>query len=148
MRIDKLKMEQESIAKSLEELNEEFEKEKQRNNEKFLGNLDEVVKEMKEVAKDMGEYNIDDKTMEKQNRIVSRMLDYQLSQREKDFEQKRESKPGENMVRTSPPEVILSGPKSFNAFKEDFLKLQKQGYTEEYEALITKYLMSIKSINN
>ena len=28
--------------------------------------------------------------------------------------------------------------------EEDFLKLQKQGYTEEYEALITKYLMEIK----
>ncbi|HEY5534984.1 MAG TPA: DUF4175 family protein [Ignavibacteria bacterium] len=145
MRIDKLRLEQEGISKSLEELNEEFEKERINNNEKFLGNLNEVAKEMKEIIKDMQDYKVDDNTIEKQNRIVSRMLDFQLAQREKDFEQKRESKPGENMTRTSPPEVILSGPKSFNAFKEDFLKLQKQGYTEEYEALITKYLMYIRN---
>jgi hypothetical protein len=72
------------------------------------------------------------------------MLDAQLSQREKDFEQKRESKPGENYVRTSPPEIVISGPNSINAFKEDFLKLQKEGYTEDYEDLITKYLMELR----
>jgi hypothetical protein len=72
------------------------------------------------------------------------MLDAQLSQREKDFEPKRESKPGENVIRNSPPEIVLSGPNSFNALKEDFLKLQKEGFTEDYEALITRYLMALK----
>lgn len=144
IKLDRLKLEQQNISKSLEELNAEFEKEKEKTGEKLLGDLNEVNKEMKEIIKDMGDYKVDKDLLEKQNRILSRMLDAQLSQREKDFEQKRESKPGEDMVRSSPPEIILSGPKSFNAFKEDFLKLQKQGYTEEYEALITKYLMEIK----
>jgi hypothetical protein len=143
MRMDKLRLEQEQIRKSLAELNEEFEKEKQRTGQRLLGDLNEVQKEMQEIIKDLSEYNVDKETLEKQNRILSRMLDAQLSQREKDFEQKRESRPGENIVRISPPEIVLSGPKSFNALKEDFLKLQKEGYTEEYEALITKYLLEL-----
>jgi DNA repair exonuclease SbcCD ATPase subunit len=144
IKLDKLKLEQQNISKSLDELNAEFEKEKENTGEKVLGDLNEVNKEIKEVIKDLDEYKVDEDLLQKQNRILSRMLEAQLSQREKDFEQKRESKPGEDVVRNSPPEIILSGPKSFNAFKEDFLKLQKQGYTEEYEALITKYLMEIK----
>ena len=142
-RMDRLKLEQEQIRKSLEELNEEFEKEKQRTGEKLLGDLNEVQREMQEIIKDLSDYNLTEETLKKQNRILSRMLDAQLSQREKDFEQKRESRPGENMVRTSPPEIVLSGPKSFNALKEDFLKLQKEGYTEDYEALITRYLLEL-----
>jgi hypothetical protein len=91
----------------------------------------------------MSDYNVDNRLIERQNRILSRMLDAQLSQREKDFEQKRESKPGEDVVRTSPPEVVISGPNSINTLKDDFLRLQKEGYTEDYEALIMKYLLEL-----
>ena len=143
LQVERLKMEQEEIRKSLDELNREFELEKERSGDKLLGDLKEVEKQMKETVKDLSEYNLNDKLQERQNRILSRMLDAQLSQREKDFEQKRESKPGENYIRTSPPEIVISGPNSINALKEDFLRLQKEGYTEDYEALITKYLMEL-----
>ncbi len=141
----RLKLEQEQISKSLEELNKELQDEKQRSGEKVLGDLDQIKKEMQEVVKDLQNQNLTDETIKKQNRILSRLLDAQLSQREKDFEQKRESRPGNNFTRTSPPEVVLSGPKSFNALKEEFLKLQKEGYTEDYEILITKYLQELRN---
>ncbi|HEX2786935.1 MAG TPA: DUF4175 family protein [Ignavibacteria bacterium] len=142
--IDKLRMEQQQIEKSMEQLQREFEEEKQRSGEKLLGDMNEMRKEMNEIIKQMSEYKIDDQLIEKQNRILSRMLDAQLSQREKDFEQKRESKPGNNVVRNTPPEIILSGPNSFNALKEEFLKIQKNGYNEDYELLISKYLLQLK----
>lgn len=142
--MDRLRLEQMQIQKSMEQLNEELKKEQQRSGEKVFGDMDEVEKEMKEVIKQLSEYNLDDKLKEKQNRILSRMLDARLSQREKDFEPKRESRPGENVPRNSPPEIVLSGPGSFNALREEFLELQKEGYTAEYEALITKYLMELK----
>ncbi len=142
--MQRLSLEQEQIKKSLEQLNEELRKEQERSGDKVLGDMDEVKKEMEEVVKQLEENQYDDKLIEKQNRILSRMLDAQLSQREKDFEPKRESRPGENVTRNSPPEIVLQGPNSFNALKEDFLKLQKEGYTEDYEALITKYLMELK----
>ena len=143
--MERLKLEQEQISKSLEELNKELQEEKQRSGEKVLGDLDQIKKEMQEVVKDLQNQNLTDETVKKQNRILSRLLDAQLSQREKDFEQKRESRPGNNFTRTSPPEVVLSGPKSFNALKEEFLKLQKEGYTEDYEDLITKYLQELRN---
>jgi hypothetical protein len=143
--IERLKLQQEEIRKSLEQLNEEFEKERERTGEKLLGDLKEVEKQMKESIRDLSDYRMDNKLLERQNRILSRMLDAQLSQREKDFEQKRESKPGENYVRTSPPEVVISGPNSINSLKEDFLRLQKEGYTEDYEALITKYFLELSN---
>lgn len=142
--MQKLSLEQEMIRKSLEQLNEELKKEQEKSGEKVLGDLNEVQKEMQEIVKDLEENRVDDKLIEKQNRILSRLLDAQLSQREKDFEPKRESKPGENITRTSPPEIVLQGPNSFNALKEDFLKLQKEGYTDDYEALIQKYFMELK----
>jgi len=142
--MQRLSLEQQQIQKSLEELNEELKKEKEKTGEKVLGDLDQVKKEMQEIVKELEQNRFDDKLIEKQNRILSRMLDAQLSQREKDFEQKRESRPGETIVRNSPPEIILQGPNSFNALKEDFLKLQKEGYTEDYEAIIQKYLMELK----
>jgi len=145
MQIERLKIQQEELRKSLEELNREFEIEKERSGEKVLGDLKEVEKQMKETVKDLSEYNVNDKLLERQNKILSRMLDAQLSQREKDFEQKRESRPGENFIRTSPPEVVITGPNSVNSLKEDFLRLQKEGYTEDYEALITKYFMELQN---
>jgi hypothetical protein len=148
LQMDKLKLEQEQIRKSLDELTREFEKEQERSGEKLLGDLKEVQKDMQESIKQMGEYNMDNNLLERQNRILSRMLDAQLAQREKDFEQKRESKPGDNYVRKSPPEIILSGPRSIDAIKEDILRLQKEGFTEDYEALIMKYLSEIKKSGN
>ncbi len=142
--IDRLKIQQENIKKSLEELNAEFEKEKQRNNEQFLGDLGKVAEEMQQLINDLSEYKIDEKTTERQNKILSRMLEFQLSQREKDFEQKRESRPGENFIRSTPPEIVITGPNSFNALKEDYLRLQREGFTKEYEELIMDYLKSLK----
>lgn len=142
--IDRLKIQQENIKKSLEELNEEFEKERRRNNEQFLGDLNKVAEDMQQLIRDLSEYKIDEKTTERQNKILSRMLEFQLSQREKDFEQKRESRPGENFIRSTPPEIVITGPNSFNALKEDYLRLQREGFTKEYEELIMDYLKSLK----
>jgi len=137
--MDRLRIDQMQIQKSLEELNDEFEKEKQRSGEKLLGDMKEVQKDMLESVRQMSEYNVDTKMLERQNKIISRMLDAQLSQREKDFEQKRESKPGENVSRVSPKEVVISGPRTVNSLKEDLLRLEKESFTEDYEALIIEY---------
>ena len=142
--MQKLSLEQQEIQKSMEQLNEELKREQEKSGDKVLGDMDQVTKEMQEMVKELEENRIDDKLVEKQNRILSRMLDAQLSQREKDFEPKRESKPGDNVVRTSPPEIVIQGPNSYNALREDFLKIQKEGFTDDYELLIQKYMMELK----
>ncbi|MBN1633069.1 MAG: DUF4175 family protein [Ignavibacteria bacterium] len=142
--IDKLRLQQEQNRKTLEELNAEIMKEMKKRGEKPLGDLDEIAEDMQKIERDLEQYKINEETLQRQNKIISRLLEFQLSQREKDFEQKRESNPGENIIRLSPPEIVISGPNSINALQEDFLRLKQEGYTEAYEQLIMKYLESIK----
>jgi len=143
--LDRLRIEQMEAQKSLEQLNEEFEREQQKTGEKLLGDLKEVEKEMQETVRQLSEYEVDDKLFERQNKILSRMLDARLSQREKDFEQKRESKPGESYNRQSPREVVISGPRTENSLKEELLRLEKESYYEDYENLIMEYNKLIKN---
>jgi hypothetical protein len=120
-------------------LNAEFEIEKQKSGEKVLGNMDEVKKDMEESVRQMSKYEYDAKLLERQNRILSRMLDAQLSQREKEYEQKRESKPGNDVTRMSPKEVVISGPRTVNSLQEELLRFEKAGFSEDYENLIIEY---------
>jgi hypothetical protein len=84
---------------------------------------------MMEVIKDLQDNNITAETKKRQEKILSRMLDFQLSTREKDFEQKRESRPGKNFDRSSPPEIVISKPNIIDGVNQDALELQKENYT-------------------
>lgn len=142
--MDRLKLEQQRLSEQLGNLSQDFEEERRRSGERLLGDLRDIQKQMQETVSDLESYELSRETLERQNRIISRMLDAQLSQREKDFEQRRESNPGKNFVRTSPPEIVIQGPNSVNAFKEDFLRLRKEGYNQDYEDLIARYLMELR----
>ncbi len=145
--MQKLSGEQQTIQKNMQQLNEEFKKQQEETGKKLLGNLDEVQKDMMEVIQDLQNNNITPETKKRQEKILSRMLDFQLSQREKDFEQKRESRPGKNFDRSSPPEIVLSRPNIINGVNQDALDVQKESYSDDYEALIQKYMEKMRSIN-
>jgi len=142
--MQRLKMEQETIRKSLQQLNEEFKKQQELEGKKLLGNLEEVQKDMLEVIKDLQDQNITPETRKRQEKILSRMLDFQLSQREKDFEKKRESRPGKDYVRSSPSEIVISRPNIIEGLNRDALELQKQSFSEDYEILVQKYMQRMK----
>lgn len=143
--MQKLAMEQKTIQKNLQQLNQEFKEQQEKEGKKLLGNLDQVEKDMMEIVKDLQDNNISPETRKRQEKILSRMLDFQLSSREKDFEKKRESRPGKDFDRSSPPEIIISKPTIIDGINQDALELQKQSYSEDYEALIQKYMEKIKA---
>ena len=145
--MQKMALEQQKIKDGVNQLNEEFKKQQESEGKKLLGNLDQVQKDMQEIIKDLQENNITPETKKRQEKILSRMLDFQLSTREKDFEQKRESRPGKNFERTSPPEIVISKPNIINGINQDAVDIQKENYTEDYELLIQKYLEKIKAEN-
>lgn len=146
--MQRMAVEQETIRKNLQQLNEEFKKQQEIDGKKLLGNLDQVQKDMQEVIKDIQNNNITPETKKRQEKILSRMLDFQLSAREKDFEQKRQSRPGKNFDRESPPEVVISRPNIIDGINQDALELQKESYNEDYEILIQKYKQKIKQLQN
>jgi hypothetical protein len=142
--MQKLAQQQQQLKEGMQQMNEEFKKQQDIDGKKMLGNLEQIQKDMMEVVKDLQDNNITPETRKRQEKILSRMLDFQLSTREKDFEQKRESKPGKNFDRSSPPEIIISKPNIINGINQDALELQKENYTEDYEVLIQKYMEKIK----
>jgi hypothetical protein len=146
--MQRLAAEQETIKKNMQQLNEEFKKQQEMEGKKLLGNLDQVQKDMMEVVKDLLDNNITPETRKRQEKILSRMLDFQLSAREKDFEKRRESRPGKDFDRTSPPEIIISKPNIINGINQDALELLKENYNEDYELLIQKYMEKIKRLEN
>ncbi len=143
--MQKLSMEQETIRKNLEQMNEQIKKDPELEGKKMLGNLEQIQKDMMEVIKDLENNNITPETKKRQEKILSRMLDFQLSAREKDFEQKRESRSGKNFDRNSPPEVVFSKPNIIDGINQDALEMEKLNYSEDYERLIQKYMEKMKN---
>ncbi len=145
--MQKLAQEQEQIKQGVQQLDEEFKKQQEIDGKKLLGNLDQVQKDMSEIIKDLENNNITPETKKRQEKILSRMLDFQLSTREKDFEQKRESRPGKNFDRSTPPEIVISKPNIINGVNQDALEIQQENYTEDYEVLIQKYQDKVKQLD-
>jgi len=138
----RLAAQQELIRKSLQELMKEAET--SGNRSRILGDLNKIAEEMKEVVSDLESGNLNEETIRKQDRILSRLLDAQRSIHERDFEKRRESRPGQNITRQSPAELKLDEEKE--KIFQDLLRSIRENYHKDYEALIKKYLELLRSL--
>jgi hypothetical protein len=138
----RLAAQQELIRKSLQELMKEAEISGNRG--KILGDLNKIAEEMKEVVSDLESNNLTEETIRKQDRILSRLLDAQRSIHERDFEKRRESRPGQDIVRESPPELNLQEDR--DKIFQELLKAIREGYHRDYEVLIKKYIELLRSL--
>lgn len=81
--------------------------------------------------------------MRRQHRILSRMLDALRSLYERDYEPQRESRPGQNLVRPSPPGLRL--PEQQPALvPEQIMPALQQGYSRDYRRLIERYFDQLR----
>jgi hypothetical protein len=76
--------------RSLKELAEDIQRELRENRE-LLGRMDRTVEEMEAVSKDLDQGNVSPDLVEREQRILSRLLDAQRSIHSRDYENKRES---------------------------------------------------------
>ena len=98
---------------------------------------------MQEVIRDMKDKNVDENTLQKQERILSRLLDAQRSMRERDFEKQRKSNVGKDFTRQSPKEIDFNSLEGKNKLQQDLLKAIEAGYAKDYENIIRKYFESL-----
>ena len=140
--MQRLAQQQEMIRKSLDELNREAKESGQ--SKKIPSNLDETLKQMQEVIADMKSEKLSDDIIQKQERILSRLLDAQRSMNERDFEKERESKSGVAGQRTSPGELNLAKQKGKDNLKDELNNLYREGYTKDYEELIKRYFEALQ----
>ena len=146
--MQRLSQEQQMIKKSLDQLNQEAKVSGQ--SKKLPADLDNILKKMQEVITDLQGEKLDDNLIQKQEQILSKLLDAQKSINERDYEKERESRSGETVLRKIPPELDLTSQNSLNKIKDELNKAVKEGYTRDYEELILKYYESLQkeNINN
>ncbi len=143
--LQKIAQQQEMLRKSLEQLNKEAQKSGE--TKKIPADLNDIAKKMQEIVKNLNSDNLNEKTVQQQEHILSRLLDAQRSINERDFENKRESIAGKDEARQSPSELNLSNQKDINKIKDELNKAAQEGYKKDYEDLIKKYYEALQKEN-
>jgi hypothetical protein len=144
--LQRIQQQQDLIKKSLEELNKEARRTGE--SKRIPANLENIVKQMEEVISDMNTQRLDDQLIQKQERILSRLLDASRSLNERDFEKKRESNTGENIVRESPSDLNLNSSRGKDRIKDELNRAVNEGYKKDYENLIKRYFEELQKENN
>ncbi|HZV13488.1 MAG TPA: DUF4175 family protein [Candidatus Kapabacteria bacterium] len=134
--------EQSTVQKSLEQLQKEQEQ-MTGGKKNTLGDLSKIADDMQSVIKDMQDNNVNPETIRRQERILSRLLDAQRSQQDRDYDKKREGKAGTDMTRESPADLPSSLTQQQDR-SNDLLHLLEQGYTKDYEERIKKYFEALQ----
>jgi hypothetical protein len=136
--MQRLASEQARIRQQLEQLQRDDEAEN-----KLLGRLDQAAREMKEVEEALRAGGSSPDLEEKQQRILSRMLDAQRSVHRRDFDPQRESRPGEDIVRRSPSELPADLLRESDRLRLGLLKAEADRYPAQYRAFIESYLRAL-----
>jgi len=141
--MQRLSQQQQLIQKSLEQLNQEAKVSGQ--SQKLPADLEEISRRMQEVITDMQGEKLNDELIQKQENILSKLLDAQRSINERDYEKERESRTGENVSRNFPADLNFNSQKSLNKIRDELNKAVKEGYSRDYEDLIRKYYEILQS---
>ncbi len=135
--LKRLAKEQELVRKSLEQLNSEAKASGQ--SKRLASNLEKILEEMKEVVADMETEKLNDNLIQKQERILFRLLDAQRSINERDYEKNRTSQSGKNIETESPAPLNLPDNETRNHLRDELMKAINEGYKKDYRELIKKY---------
>ena len=136
----RLAAEQQALKRAMENLMREF-----GNRPDVMGRLDRLAEEMEEVVRELKQENARQETIQRQERILSRLLDAQRSVRRRDYSRRRRSEAGRDVVRESPAPLVLGTPEWQERIRRDILRMAKEGYTAEYQELIRKYFEALIS---
>ncbi len=137
--LQKLLQEQRQVRKSLQELMNET----KRSGEKGLGDMGGIAKEMDNVLKDFQRKNITRQTIDRQQRILSRMLDSQKSMTQRGEKEKRKSEVGIEIFTTGPDGLPLDMGQRRSLALEALDRAIKAGYPRDYQIMIRRYFNAI-----
>jgi chromosome segregation ATPase len=140
--MQRLSQQQDLIRKSLSQLNEEAKISGE--SKKIPADLESIMNEMFEVLTAMKTEKLDDDLIQKQEQILSKLLDAQRSINERDFEKERKSKSGENVVLESPFDINLDSEAGKDKLRDELNKAIQEGYVKDFEELIMKYYNAIQ----
>ena len=100
----------EAIARSdrgplpkLKEMMKKLNMEENKDGRNSLGNLQEIQKQMEETEQDIVNRNITDQTLNRQQEIMTRLLESEKAERERDQDEQRKSEEAKNYQKRNPP---------------------------------------------
>ncbi|PKQ63537.1 hypothetical protein BZG02_09195 [Labilibaculum filiforme] len=105
--------------------------------------LREIMKMIDQTELDITNFSLNSNTLNRQNRILSRLLEAENAHREKDFEKKRESNSG-NIIKLSNPTEIFE----YKRIRTDFEGVFDDSYVKMLDYYNKLYLDYMIKINN
>jgi len=138
--MQRLAAQQMGLRQSLRDLQGQMQ---QSGGRKGLGDMNQVGKDMEEVARDLRNKDFTRKTLERQQKILSRLLDAQKSLRTRDLSKERESETGENVARSGPAGLPSDYGERQNLLQQDLNRALREGYARNYEDVIRDYFNSL-----
>jgi len=134
----RLAAQQEALRKSMEQLAREYGERSD-----ILGRLDQIGREMADVVNDLQQKKVSRRTINRQQRILQRLLDAQKSVRKQDYSRKRRAQTAKKYLPTNPGNMPADLGERNLQIQRDLLKALKEGYTRDYQELIRKYFEAL-----
>ena len=137
--LTKMAREQQMIRQAMQEIN----KMENKDGKGSLGNLDKLMKEMEQTETDLVNKRIQQETLNRQQEILSKLLDAEKADREREEEQKRESKEG-----ITPPNTNSIIFQQFQKIKQkeiDLLKTMAPSLNSYYKIKVGDYFKYLNS---
>jgi len=137
--LQKLLREQGQVRKSLKELMNEM----KQSGEKGLGDMGGIAKEMDEVLNDLARRKISKKTVNRQQRILSRMLDSQKSMTQRGEKEERKSEAATEILTSGPAGLPTDLGQRRSLTLDAMNRALKAGYPRDYQSMIRRYFNAI-----
>ena len=140
-RLNQLSKQQNAIRQQLQQLQQNGEIEP---GDKLGSELQRMIEEMEDTINDLRGGAIDPTLIERQQNILSRMLEAEQAIQERDEEEKREGTTGRDVNRSAPPELTLEELEKQIRNRLNDPNLSK--YSVDYQRLIERYFELLKLI--
>jgi len=136
--LKRLASEQNAIGKSLGQLAEEF-----GDSREVLGRLDAIREDIDKVVDALASGEVGEETKQRQLRVLSRMLDATKSLQRKDYNEQRQARIGQDIMRSSPPALSGSQLDGGLDIEDRLRKFLDENYPEVYETHIKAYFKAL-----
>lgn len=110
---------------------------------KLLGDLNRVADQMMETIEELQQNRVSRRTIQRQQQILTRLLEASRSMEQKGKDDKREGKTVDENLRESPDSLTPN--EQAERLRRDLIRALESGYSSDYEALIRRYFDLLQS---
>ena len=133
-RLQQMAEQQRRLQQQLQQLSDEG----QEAGNDVLGDLDRIAEQMEETIRELQQGQQNDRTIERQRQILTRMLQAQQSLRTQGREQKRRGQSADDPGARDAPDDLTPREEA-ETLRRDLIRALESGYSPDYEDLIRRY---------